>query len=99
MVRITEVEKGSYADKVGIKAGDMLLSVNSNAINDVLDYRFYIMEPRLVLNVTRNGQEMTFTVNKDEYDDIGLEFSTYLMDEKKRCRNNCIFCFIDQNPK
>lgn len=99
MVRITEVEKGSYADKVGIKAGDMLLSVNSNAINDVLDYRFYIMEPRLVLLVTRNGQEMTFTVNKDEYDDIGLEFSTYLMDEKKRCRNNCIFCFIDQNPK
>lgn len=99
MVRITEVEKGSYADKVGIKACDMLLSVNSNAINDVLDYRFYIMEPRLVLTVTRNGQEMTFTVNKDEYDDIGLEFSTYLMDEKKRCRNNCIFCFIDQNPK
>lgn len=99
MVRITEVEKGSYADKVGIKADDMLLSVNSNAINDVLDYRFYIMEPRLVLLVTRNGQEMTFTVNKDEYDDIGLEFSTYLMDEKKRCRNNCIFCFIDQNPK
>lgn len=99
MVRITEVEKGSYADKVGIKADDMLLSVNSNAINDVLDYRFYIMEPRLVLTVTRNGQEMTFTVNKDEYDDIGLEFSTYLMDEKKRCRNNCIFCFIDQNPK
>ncbi|MBQ5837059.1 MAG: DUF512 domain-containing protein [Clostridia bacterium] len=99
MVRITEVEKGSYADKVGIKADDMLISVNSNAINDVLDYRFYIMEPRLVLLVTRNGQEMTFTVNKDEYDDIGLEFSTYLMDEKKRCRNNCIFCFIDQNPK
>lgn len=42
---------------------------------------------------------MTFVINKEEYDDIGLEFSTYLMDEKKRCRNNCIFCFIDQNPK
>lgn len=99
MVKITEVLNGSYADKVGIKPNDMLISVNSNAINDVLDYRFYIMEPRLVLTVTRNGQEMTFVINKEEYDDIGLEFSTYLMDEKKRCRNNCIFCFIDQNPK
>ena len=75
MVKITEVLNGSYADKVGIKPNDMLISVNSNAINDVLDYRFYIMEPRLVLTVTRNGQEMTFVINKEEYDDIGLEFS------------------------
>ena len=99
MVKITEVEKGSYAHKAGIKSGDALISVNGNIINDVLDYRFYIMEPSLTLDIERNGQKMIFTVKKEEYDDIGLEFSTYLMDEKKRCRNNCIFCFIDQNPK
>lgn len=98
MVKITEVEKGSYAETVGIKSGDILLSVNENVIKDVLDYRFYIMEPKLVVEIERNGQKMTFTIKKDEYDDIGLEFSTYLMDEKKSCRNNCIFCFIDQNP-
>ena len=99
MVKITRVEKGSHAQKAGIIAGDDLISVNGFVIQDVLDYRFYIMEPTLVLETERNGQKMTFTVKKEEYDDIGLEFSTYLMDEKKRCRNNCIFCFIDQNPK
>jgi putative radical SAM enzyme (TIGR03279 family) len=99
MVKITGVEKGSHAQKAGIIAGDDLISVNGFVIQDVLDYRFYIMEPTLVLETERNGQKMTFTVKKEEYDDIGLEFSTYLMDEKKRCRNNCIFCFIDQNPK
>jgi putative radical SAM enzyme (TIGR03279 family) len=31
-------------------------------------------------------------------DDMGLEFDTYLMDNKRSCGNNCIFCFIDQNP-
>ena len=99
MVKITGVEKGSHAQKAGIIAGDDLISVNGFVIQDVLDYRFYIMEPTLVLETERNGQKMTFTVKKEEYDDIGLEFSTYLMDEKKRCRNNCIFFFIDQNPK
>ena len=99
MVIITAVERGSSADKNGIKSDDKLVSVNGNEINDVLDYRFYIMEKRLSLSLLRNGEEIEITITKPEYSDIGLEFSTYLMDEKKRCRNNCIFCFIDQNPK
>lgn len=99
MVKITDVERNSHAYRAGLRAGDTLISVNRNIINDVLDYRFYIMEARLILIAERNGEELTFEIKKGEYDDIGLEFSTYLMDEKKRCRNNCIFCFIDQNPK
>lgn len=99
MVKISSVEQGSLAHKCGIIANDMLLSVNGNAINDVLDYRFYIMDNKLSLSVKRGENELCFIIEKDEYEDIGLEFSTYLMDEKKRCRNNCIFCFIDQNPK
>ena len=31
--------------------------------------------------------------------DTGLSFHTYLMDKQQRCRNKCIFCFIDQLPK
>ena len=36
---------------------------------------------------------------KPQYAEIGLEFSTYLMDEQRSCRNKCIFCFIDQLPR
>lgn len=99
MVRIISVEPKSHAEKAGIRENDILLSVNRNDINDVLDYRFYIMEKSLDLTVKRDGAVIEFNIRKGEYDDIGLEFATYLMDEKKRCRNNCIFCFIDQNPK
>lgn len=99
MVRINSVERGSYADKVGIKSGDMLVSVNGNDIVDVLDYRFYMIDKKLSIDVTRDGEALSFTVRKkDEYDEIGLEFDTYLMDEKHSCRNKCVFCFIDQNP-
>ncbi len=99
MVGISGVEKGSPAERAGILAGDVLVSVNGNGITDVLDYRFYLCEPRIELKLLRNGKEYTATIKKPRYGDIGLEFPTYLMDEKKRCRNNCVFCFIDQNPK
>lgn len=100
MVQITGIEKNSYADKAGIMQGDVLISINGNDIADVLDYRFYITEKKIDVLVCRGGEHMNFSIKKkDMYDDIGLEFETYLMDKKHSCRNKCIFCFIDQNPK
>ena len=99
MVRITSVVSGSPADRAGVAPGDELISVNGNNINDVLDYRFYVNEPRLSLLFHRGPELLTVQIEKDEYEDPGLEFKTYLMDEKHRCRNACIFCFIDQMPK
>ncbi len=98
MVTVFEVTKGSLANKCGIKKGDILISVNQNDVRDVLDYRYYITEKHLSLLIHRGPELLTFTVDKEEYDDLGLEFETYLMDKKHTCRNKCIFCFIDQNP-
>ena len=100
MVRIERVDRGSYAEKAGIKPGDKLISINGKDIKDVLDYRYYICEKNLVISVSRDSQIMEFKIRKrDEYDDIGLEFETFLMDKKRTCANKCVFCFIDQNPK
>jgi len=100
-VVISDVERKSPADKAGIKKGERLVSINKNEIVDVLDYRFYMMEKKLSVTVlSEEGKERTVTVRKkDEYDDLGLLFDTYLMDKQRSCRNNCIFCFIDQMPK
>ncbi len=99
MVKIFAVEDDSRASRAGIAAGDALVSINNNPINDVLDYRFYLAERVVTLLCLRDGEEYIVTVKKGEYDDIGLEFETPLMDEKHSCKNKCIFCFIDQNPK
>ena len=98
MVKITEVYKGSRADKQGIKPGDILTHINENEINDVLDYRFYLAEREVALKLLRDGNEYQVKIKKGEYDDIGLDFETPLMDKKHSCKNGCIFCFIDQNP-
>ena len=99
MVRITDVEERSLAEKNGILPGDILVSINENEITDVLDYRFYLSEKKVSLKLLRGGEAYTVNVKKGEYDDIGLGFETPLMDEKHSCKNGCIFCFIDQNPK
>lgn len=99
-VKISEIVKGSIAGKKKICAGDMLLSINGNEINDVLDYRFYLNEKKLVISLkTSEGKSKLVMIKKDEFEDIGLEFETYLMDRQRSCKNKCIFCFIDQLPK
>ncbi len=99
MVEITDVCSTSLAEKAGLCAGDILISINGNEINDVLDYRFYLTEESIVINYMREGVEMSARITKGEYEDIGLEFETPLMDKKHSCSNQCIFCFIDQLPK
>ncbi len=99
MVTIQSVEPASLAMRAGIQAGDILISINSNNIADVLDYRFYLVNKSLSLLIHRGPELLSFEIKKGEYDDIGLEFETYLMDKKHSCRNKCIFCFIDQLPK
>ncbi len=98
-VIISGIEKGSIAQRKKINMGDTLLKINGNNINDVLDYRFYINEQKLILLLrTESGKFKIVKIVKDEFEDIGLEFETYLMDKQRRCKNKCIFCFIDQLP-
>ena len=98
-VRITSVEPGSPARRARIHKGDTLISINGNAITDVLDYRFYMTDEHLeILLCDQEKKLRTVMVEKDEYDDLGLEFETYLMDRQMGCKNACIFCFVDQTP-
>ena len=99
MVRIKSVEEGSLANKAGVKPLDTLVAINGHEICDVLDYRFYLAEKKIIVELDRDGKRYSVKIKKDEYDDIGLEFETPLMDQKHSCRNGCIFCFIDQNPE
>lgn len=98
-VRIESVDAGSVCEKHGIKADDVLISINGNEIMDVLDYQFYATESKLLLEIERNGKKHSVSLKKKDYEDLGLNFCTYLMDEQKPCRNKCVFCFIDQLPK
>ena len=99
MVKITKVDNGSRASNAGIKALDNLISINGREICDVLDYRFFLAERNVTLRIGRENEEFEVVIKKQQYDDIGLDFETPLMDKKHSCENKCVFCFIDQLPK
>lgn len=99
MIKIKEIIPDTPAYRTHkINAGDSLISINGHRINDVLDYMYYSAENELSLVISRNGTEFTVNIEKSEYDDLGIESESFLMDKKRTCHNKCVFCFIDQMP-
>ena len=97
---IKDIEPGSIAEELGLEPGDKLLRINNNVIEDVFDYHYYVNDEELVLLVCKaDGEEWELEIEKDYEEDLGIVFEQGLMDEYRSCRNNCIFCFIDQMPK
>ncbi|MDN5331614.1 MAG: hypothetical protein PWP45_839 [Tepidanaerobacteraceae bacterium] len=97
---IKEVKKGSLAEKAGLKKDDEILEINGRDIKDILDYKFLITDEILNIRVkTKEGQERILTIEKDFDEDLGIEFENPLIDGIMRCKNKCIFCFVDQMPK
>ena len=97
--KVCAIQKGSIAEEADIEVGDVLLSINSEVIEDIFDYRFYCLSEELLLEVQKpNGEIWEIEIEKDENEDLGIEFEDSMI-EARSCTNNCIFCFIDQLPK
>lgn len=96
---VKEVMPGSIAEEMGIEAGDVLLSVNDNEIEDVFDYRYLMKDVYVEVLVRKaDGEEWLLEIDKDYDEDLGVEFENGLMSDYRSCSNKCIFCFIDQMP-
>ena len=98
MIEIVSVAPGSPAVS-RISPGEYLVAINKQPIGDVLDYQFYSYDedPLLTLQSAAGAWKM-IRVPKGAGGDLGLTFSSYLMDSPRACTNQCIFCFIDQLP-
>ena len=96
---IASVDAGSPAERAGIRPGEKLLRLNHHDVVDVLDYRFFCYDPVLHVELAEpDGTLRKLRIRKDEGEDLGLNFDTYLMDEPRPCSNHCVFCFVDQMP-
>lgn len=96
---VLSTDSGSIAEQLGISSGDILESINGNAVNDVIDYMFYSNNEYIELCVNGKGGTTVFEIEKDADEPLGINFPTYLIDGQRCCKNKCIFCFIDQLPK
>lgn len=93
------VEYGSIAYDAGIECGDIILNIDGNQIGDILDFKYLTSEDHYVVGLEKkDGSYEEIEVYNDCYEQLGVEFENALIDEPRRCRNKCIFCFMDQLP-
>ena len=96
---IASVEPGSIADELELEAGDILLEINGNKIEDVFDYHYLMNEEFVELLIRKvDGEEWELEIEKEFEEDLGVTFENGMMDDYRHCTNKCIFCFIDQMP-
>lgn len=95
-VIIEGIEDKSPAQRSGLKKGDILLSINGMKIRDAIDLLFYGNEPLLNIRVKRNNKIISLLIERKETRDLGIRVNAFPV---KRCRNKCLFCFVNQLPK
>ena len=68
--RIERVEPGSIAEELEIKAGDLVLQINGQDIEDVFDYEFLCKDEKVDLLVeTAEGEPVLYEIEKEEDED------------------------------
>jgi len=95
-MKIIEVKDKTLGESIGLKPGDRLLKINGKRVVDEIDYRFRITDTEVLLDVEVDGVMQQFNVEKDYDDDLGVLFEEFKI---RKCANDCIFCFVDQNPE
>jgi putative radical SAM enzyme (TIGR03279 family) len=97
-IKIIEVEPYSLAAELELAVGDRVWTINGKRVRDALDFKFLTAgEEDLALEVIKaDGEEWQLEVEKEEGERWGIEFEPMT---PRQCGNDCIFCFIQQNPQ
>ena len=94
-MKIIKVYPESLGERIGVNPGDRLLKINGKRVQDEIDYKFRITMENITLDFEINGKIEQVEVEKEYDDDLGVEFEEMKV---RSCANDCVFCFVDQNP-
>lgn len=98
--KISEVLPDSIAEELEIESGDFLLSIDGNKLQDMIDYNYFCKNELITIEIEKkDGQIEEIELEKDYDEDLGVVFESAVFDKVKPCLNNCIFCFVAQQPK
>lgn len=97
---VSDVISGSIAEELEISKGDIILSIDGEKMQDMIDYKFMCKNELITIEVQKvNGEIEEIELEKDFDEDLGIVFESAVFDKVKPCLNNCIFCFVAQQPK
>lgn len=98
--KISGVIAGSIAEELELEEGDELISIDGEKPQDMIDYNYLCKNELIVVEIKKtNGEIEEIELEKDYDEDLGIIFESAVFDRVKPCLNNCIFCFVAQQPK
>src|SRR6476469_3991508 len=95
-IKIISVEPESIADELGIRPGDELYKMNGEAVHDELDVKFHMAGEELEIELMMQGEYTALEIEKEYEEEVGFTVEVMKMNA---CGNDCVFCFVDQNPE
>jgi putative radical SAM enzyme (TIGR03279 family) len=97
-IKIIGVEPDSLAAELELEIGDRVWTINGRRVRDALDFKFLTSgEEDLTVEIVKaGGEEWSIAVEKDESESWGIDFEPMT---PRQCGNDCVFCFIQQNPE
>jgi len=96
MIKIAEIENGSLADKCGLLPGDKILQINGEEIRDRLDFEFFRGDLELQIKIMRGDAVKQVAIEREYGKNLGIIPEIMKI---HICKNDCVFCFVYQNPK
>ena len=97
LVRIAQIEAGSIADELDLQIGTRIIRINGHPVKDGIDLTFLLADQDLVLEtVAPSGEAYVYEIDRDPGIALGVIPEP---DKIRECANECVFCFIDGNPK
>ncbi|HUF77019.1 MAG TPA: DUF512 domain-containing protein [Longimicrobiales bacterium] len=97
MVRIAEIEAGSIADELSLEIGTRIVRINGERVRDGIDLTFLLADETLALEAeTPAGEAVLYEIEREPGEPLGIIPAP---DTIRECANECVFCFIDGNPK
>lgn len=98
--KISSVIEGSIAEELELIEGDELVSIDGIVPQDMIDYNYLCKNEFITIEIKKNNGEIEeIELEKDYDEDLGIVFESAVFDKVKPCLNNCIFCFVAQQPK
>jgi len=97
VVRIAGIEAGTIADELQLEIGTRIVRINGQRVRDGIDLTFMLADSELALEtVSPSGKFELVEIERGEGEPLGIIPAP---DAVRECANECVFCFIDGNPK
>ena len=77
---VSSVMKDSIAEELGIEKGDVLLSIDGKALQDMIDYNYMCKNEFITVEIQKmNGEIEEIELEKDFDEDLGIIFESAVL--------------------